>query len=757
MGAVTRSLSVRWMVSGVILATTLLVLFVGFWLTVPRTLNLLEDWMIRRFIREAQVVGDYSTSDIVFGAREESAKNLARLGSSPNVVAAALYDASGALFSRFEQPGERLEPPLPVLVKKDMEARIERHPGAVDVYQPLVDAGERLGTILIRASTAEQQHLMNRYWMAMVSVGLGLFLLAIVVALIMQRVVSRPILRLSRATEKVAQSGNWRVCIEEKGPREVRALTHSFNELLRVVALREAQRDASESARLAEAERHEMTLRCIADGVVATDVEGRIIVMNRVAEEMSGWTIQEALGHPLSEVFPLVSPSSKEPLTDMVALVMEHGRLPDDVPRAMLGSRDGSERLLAATAAAIRDRESRVVGTVFAFRDVTEQARLELEAIRAQKLESLGVLAGGIAHDFNNILTGVLGNISLCRTLLTTTDALQEPLTEAEKAVVRARNLTMQLLTFARGGMPVKKIVDIRDLVVESATFVLRGSRSRCEFDLPEDLWPVEVDPSQISQVIHNLVLNADQAMPDGGTITIRARNITAKSGRERAVRISVQDLGVGIPETLIDRVFDPYFTTKPKGIGLGLATSFSIMRHHGGTLTVESRVGVGSTFHITLPAAETPVSETYHDAVPEILGGGRVLVMDDEVLVRTVAIQILKHLGYEAEAASDGAEAVARYRESIASGRRFDVVVLDLTIPGGIGGVETLRLLREIDPDVLAIVSSGYSSDPIMSEYARHGFRGVVVKPYTVDEFGRVIRGVLAQRGSRVGPNERA
>lgn len=376
------------------------------------------------------------------------------------------------------------------------------------------------------------------------------------------------------------------------------------------------------------------------------------------------------------------------------------------------------------------------------------ETRLLRELQRTQRLESLGVLAGGIAHDFNNILTGVLGNISLCRHLVSPSDPVQERLAEAEKALVRARDLTMQLLTFARGGMPIKKPSEIRDLIVDSATFVLRGSRSRCEFDIPDDLSPVEVDPGQISRVLQNLVLNADQAMPGGGVITIRARNLPGPEGSLHRVQISITDQGVGIPEDDLECIFDPYFTTKKGGSGLGLTTCYSILRNHGGSISVESRVGHGSTFHVVLPSTDAAASPAQAPRDGTLQGHGRVLVMDDEPLVRSVATQIMIRLGYEVVAVSDGGEAAECYRQARESGRPFDLVILDLTVPGGVGGIETLGLLRRLDPDVRAIVSSGYSSDPIMAEYSKYGFRGVVVKPYTVGEMGRMLREALADRG---------
>ena len=355
--------------------------------------------------------------------------------------------------------------------------------------------------------------------------------------------------------------------------------------------------------------------------------------------------------------------------------------------REILVARGGNERIVAVTASAIRDPLSRVIGTVFVFKDVTDWIRMERELLRAQKLESIGILAGGIAHDFNNILTGVLGNVSLARALSGPSDSIQDRLVEAEKALVRARDLTMQLLTFARGGMPVKKTASIRELIVDSASFVLRGSRAQCEFQIPDDLWPVEVDPGQICQVIQNLVLNADQAMPGGGTIAVWAANDDDGEGGAGAVRLSVRDQGIGIPEEHLERIFDPYFTTKPGGTGLGLATSYSIVRNHGGTLTVESRQGAGATFHVLLPAAKGAVVPARGVDDVAVGGRGRVLVMDDETLVRSVVEQILRHLGYEATTVADGAAAVAEYRQALEQGRRFELTLLDLTVPGGMGG----------------------------------------------------------------------
>jgi len=397
----------------------------------------------------------------------------------------------------------------------------------------------------------------------------------------------------------------------------------------------------------------------------------------------------------------------------------------------------------------IFDEAGTVSLVVVHIRDITERKKLEDEMLKSQKLESLGVLAGGIAHDFNNLLTGVLCNVSLAKLLAGENAGIAERLDSAEKAILRAGDLTRQLLTFSRGGTPVKKTVTIEQIVMDSVSFALCGSNVRCEFSIPPDIRAVTADPGQMSQVINNLIINADQAMPDGGVIMVRAENVdigtealtTLAAGSY--VKLSVQDRGCGIPDAILDRIFDPYFTTKPKGSGLGLATVYSIIRKHGGLVTVDSAPGKGSTFVVYLPATDkTPAAP---DAVsrPVRKGSGRILVMDDEEIIREVAREILTQLGYDAETCGNGQEALRLYRQALET-EPFDAALMDLTIPGGMGGKETMRKLLELDPKVRGIVTSGYSNDPILAHYGEYGFRGVILKPYDIDELGCVLHEVL-------------
>jgi CheY-like chemotaxis protein len=377
---------------------------------------------------------------------------------------------------------------------------------------------------------------------------------------------------------------------------------------------------------------------------------------------------------------------------------------------------------------------------------------MEAELVKVQKLESLGVLAGGIAHDFNNILTAILGNISLAKMHRRSPEKAAARLTEAEKACLQAQGLTQQLLTFSKGGAPIKETVNIVQLTQDSCNFAVRGSNVRCELAMPDDLAAVDVDQGQIGQVINNLVINAVHAMPQGGVIQVEAENVRVTSHQGlplkngKYAKIVVRDHGVGIPESILRRIFDPYFTTKHKGSGLGLATSFSIIQNHDGLITVESEVGVGTTFHVYLPVSQKELRTSTRSEELVAEGGGKVLLMDDEDSVRQVATEMLCTLGYEVEVARDGAEAIDLYRSAKGSSRAFHVVILDLTVPDGMGGAEAIEKLREIDPEIKAVVSSGYSNDPIMAEYAKYGFSGVVAKPYTAKHLSATLRQVMAR-----------
>ena len=380
--------------------------------------------------------------------------------------------------------------------------------------------------------------------------------------------------------------------------------------------------------------------------------------------------------------------------------------------------------------------------------DITKVKEHEQERIKLAKLESVGILAGGIAHDFNNILTSILGNISLSKLEVQSESDIEKFLEESEIACLRARDLTNQLLTFSRGGTPVKRITRIGKLIVDTASFALRGSAINIEYAIDENLWPVEVDEGQISQVIHNMVINAIQATDDSGKIKISAANLTGQyDSNVKSVRIVIEDNGHGIERELLSKIFDPYFTTKSQGSGLGLATSHSIISNHEGSISVISNVGKGTSFQIVLPVKDQ-VDTAKSDLITKTSDNLRlkVLVMDDEEMVLDISSRMLAKLGHSYELARDGEEAIERYVNASRSGNPFDVVIMDLTVKGGMGGSVAMERLLELDPDIKAIVSSGYSNAPVMSDYRKYGFRGIVSKPYRLDELSAMLDSVYSE-----------
>jgi two-component system, cell cycle sensor histidine kinase and response regulator CckA len=376
--------------------------------------------------------------------------------------------------------------------------------------------------------------------------------------------------------------------------------------------------------------------------------------------------------------------------------------------------------------------------------DVTEKRLLEEERLKTQKLEAIGTLAGGIAHDFNNLLQGVFGFISLAKLKRDDRDKSLAALEEAEKALHMSVNLTNQLLTFSKGGKPLKKTIDLLPVIENAAKFALSGSRTDYRVVADNGLWQADADEGQISQVIQNVVLNADQAMPDGGQVVITARNVHSQDRNAlhalkpgNYIEVAIKDDGVGIPEKYLRRIFDPYFTTKEKGSGLGLATSYAIIKNHNGLIDVKSERDKGTTFSIYIPATTAiRTGKQNEPATPAAAGRtGRVLIMDDEQVIRNVAGELIRALGHSTEFAVHGNEAIEKYQEAKRSGRPFDVVILDLTIRGGMGGAETIQRLLEIDPGVKAIVSSGYSDDSLIAGYQKQGFKSALKKPYNVAE----------------------
>jgi signal transduction histidine kinase/CheY-like chemotaxis protein len=403
----------------------------------------------------------------------------------------------------------------------------------------------------------------------------------------------------------------------------------------------------------------------------------------------------------------------------------------------------------------VQERTSELQQTTEHLRaEIEQRVRTEEELLRARKLESLGVLAGGIAHDFNNFLTIIQGNVELAKLGLEPDDPAQAILDRTIKGCRRAAFLSSQLLTFAKGGSPIRSLASVAKLVNDAVNLARAGAPTTIDVDVAQDLWSVEVDAGQIGQVLHNILLNARQAMPEGGIIEVRAMNMAFGDGGETGsgayVRISIRDYGCGISADHLPKIFDPYFTTKTSGTGLGLATAHAIVAKHAGHISVESKPGMGTVFNIDLPASqEIPATPS---SVGEGLqmGTGRLLVMDDEDAIRSLLKAVLTNLGYLVQTARDGAEAIALYETAKSSGCGFDAVLLDLTVAGGMGGVEAAAKLKELDPSVKLIVSSGYSQAAVMSDFRKYGFDAVIEKPWTPARVSEIFRGVLVTELSR-------
>lgn len=512
------------------------------------------------------------------------------------------------------------------------------------------------------------------------------------------------------------------------------------------------ERKRVEDALRESEERFRAITMTASDAILLMSDTGRIVYWNPAAERIFGYPAEEAIGREL-HMFLAPERLHEDFHKGFARFVMTgQGPVINRSVEMIAMKKDGTEFPIEVSTSAMNiGGKWHALGIV---RDITERKQLEEERLKTQKLESIGTLAGGIAHDFNNLLQGIFGYISMAKLTIDQKQKSLAMLEQAEKALHASVGLSNQLLTFSKGGKPVKKVVDLRPVIENAVKFSLSGSRVTYDLSHSDDLCAVEADEGQIGQVVQNIVLNAEQSMPLGGRIEIAARNVPATdavglplSAPDGIVEIVVRDRGIGIPTEHLVRIFDPYFTTKEKGSGLGLATSYSIVKNHDGLIDVSSVPGKGSTFTVYLPAtraAQAPAASSA-SAVRTEGRKGNLLVMDDEEIVRIVAGELLRELGHEVEFAEHGDSALEKYKQAKAEGRPFDVVILDLTIRGGMGGLETIGKLKVLDPGVTAVVSSGYSDDEVVATYRQHGFRAFLKKPYDMRELARVLSEVMA------------
>ncbi|HMQ50625.1 MAG TPA: PAS domain S-box protein [Anaerolineae bacterium] len=475
------------------------------------------------------------------------------------------------------------------------------------------------------------------------------------------------------------------------------------------------------------------------DTVWVIDFNGRFIDTNNAATEILGYTREELLS---------MGPADIDSSLDVTVIKRLIKQIPSDklqIFETSHSTKNGKQIPVEIQSCVVKYQGEKAILSIA--RDITDRKRAEAERLKLRKLETVGMLAGGIAHDFNNLLTGVFGNIELAKMFLTPDHEAYKFLESAQQAMGRATNLTKQLLTFAKGGDPIKEVFAISEALTESAQFSLQGSNVKLQINIASGLWEIEADKGQLSQVINNLVINAQQAMPNGGIITLSVSNIETSEGKY--VQITVQDEGVGIAPQHLDKIFDPYFTTKRTATGLGLAVTHSIISKHNGTITVDSQLNRGTIFTIRLPAAQATEKITSPKNLLQEINGmlvsaAHILVLDDEEKIRQVLGAMLKRMGHNVSWAINGQEAIAQYRDAYQSGQAYDMVIMDLTISGGMGGQAAAREIIKINPQAKLIVSSGYHTDPVMANYTAYGFQGLVAKPYRFAELKHVVEQVL-------------
>ena len=647
---------------------------------------------------------------------------------------------------------------------------------AAIAHDNLRNAFTRLSEEFSRA-VATKTNLVNQHIAGLqaltISTALLAVMLSIAATLLLSEFITRPIDLLKKSALRIV-SGDLSTSVEIRSKDEIGQLGELFNtmtdrlranfeelnkyrdrledlvkERTHELELEISERKETEKELAASEQRFRTIFDNSNDGILIVEpISGMFVVANNTICNMLGYAEHELLSLVAMDIHP---PQDREWVRMEFQKCAEGtSTIAKDIP---ILCKDGTVFPAEITAAFIDIGEQKYM--LGSFRDISERKAAEEERLKIRKLESVGVLAGGIAHDFNNILAAILGNVSLTMAYTDQDDKRFPLLKELEKASRRARDLTQQLLTFSKGGEPVKELTSVTEIIRESASFILRGSNVRCDFNFAENLWNAEVDAGQISQVIQNIVVNARYAMPDGGVVTITCRNtipspaMSESLAGQNCLEITLTDNGPGIAPEQIERIFDPYFTTKKSGSGLGLAITHSIIRKHNGAISVQSSPGKGTSFTILLPALDTilPPVKTQDQTLPRT-AAGTIMVMDDEAPVRDITRQLLSHLGYSVITVPDGNEAIDVYQQHLNNDNRVDLVIMDLTIPGGMGGKEAAEKILAMDPTARLIVSSGYSQDPIMANYAMFGFRGFLSKPFHLKDLQHVLEQTLRLDG---------
>jgi len=721
----------------------------------------------------AEVVGANCAAAVLFDDQAAAEETLSALSARESIVAATIFKADGMPFAHYRRGNIAWSwAPDETRALTLLDRVRDNH---LVVAQPVNDKGEDVSFVAICSSLRQHRARLARYAHITVVILLLSLTVGMALSIPLQRSFLGPIERLTHVSRVIADRHDYstRVPGDERGD-ELGTLVRGFNLMLeRIEASDKAVQKARENLERRVRDRTSELVQEVAErklveerlrvememaqkylGVaavmfVALDTEGRVVLINRKGCEITGYEESELVGR---DWFDLVIPASqRSEAKEVFRELMVGNTVPLERYQNRIVTRDGKERLIAWSNTILKDGEGRITGTLSSGEDITDKQRMEEEILRTQKLESIGTFAGGIAHDFNNFLMAIHGYVQLAKETLNGNTEGREMLVMAEDAAKRARGLTRQLITFAKGGEPVTKTVSIREVVKDAAGFVLTGSNASLSLEIDDNLWLVKADVGQVEQVVSNLAINAKHAMPEGGTVRISLRNVGMEEAEEkgygstRLVEMSIRDEGIGIPPDILQRIFDPYFTTKQEGSGLGLASTHSIVRKHGGHITVESTLGEGTSFCLYFPASNgTSEGIESEDKTPERFAGHKVLLMDDDERVAALIGTMIEKLGCRATVTHHGKESVEAYRKARQDGEPYDAVILDVIVPGGMGGREAAEQLLRIDADANLIVSSGYSNDPVMSRYHDYGFRACLAKPYDQSELGHVLHSVL-------------
>lgn len=686
-------------------------------------------------------------NEIFEDRKRAMAIRLGQMSKVDGILNIAVYNKAGRLMvNEGKNPG----PPdlSPVNIPQPPETTLTRqerlgNSGILIFVQAINVVGERIGFIRIDYSLAEMEMQQRQFYLIFAGLLGSIFIVMLVLLnLILSRVVIKPISSLRDAMLRM-KSGDLGNQLEVWRNDEIGDLTAAFNRMSADLADSYRQIE-NQNRNLRESEdKFRLTFNFSPDAVsISRQSDGIYVDISEGFIKATGYTREDLIGRTPSELNLWYEPEDSKKFI----LGLQQNGFVENL-EAQFRRKDSSlvTGLLSARIISLQG-DAHIISIT---RDITERKEREKELLKIEKLESLGILAGGIAHDFNNILTGIMGNISLAKVFLDTTHSSFKPLTEAEKASSRAGELAHQLLTFARGGEPIKKVVSPKHIVQEALSFTLHGSNIKAIVDIPDAIHAMEADEGQLSQVFHNLIINASQAMPGGGTITVTAQNEMLADNNPLSlqpgpyIRLTFADQGCGIPADDLQRVFDPYFTTKSTGNGLGLSSAHSIISRHDGHIGVSSAVGKGTIFTIHLPSLAAEYAHIQTGIVAEVPGqheGGAILVMDDEEMIRDIAVSILTHLGYEVTTCAGGEKAIDLYKASVESAAPFMAVIMDLTIPGGLGGKQAAEQILSQYPNACLVVSSGYSNDPIMSNYQEYGFSAAIAKPYNIQGFEQVL-----------------